>query len=363
MSRPARLALTLLALVLALVLALGGATAWVLSPPAPLPARFALSDCRRLPLPEPGGPEDLARAPDGALIVSAYDRLAEAAALGETPPRRPPEGVLYRLNAGAPFPRPTVRPLPLDVAIPGGFRPHGVATLGQRLAVINRGYPSGDPPTRRVTIELFGVAPDRVLHRRRIADPALCAANDLAFDGPERLLVTLDRGGCEPSIAETLFSGGGRLIAIDLRTDRLSPVADGFAFANGVLAGPTGWRLAETRGFRIAAPDGATALPGGPDNLTPHPLDGGSNVVAALHPNLVLLALHRAGLRAAAPSRIALLDQTGLEILFDDPDGARLSGATVGALIGAPGAERLIIGSATDPALLVCTPAAAEPTQ
>ena len=70
----------------------------------------------------------------------------------------------------------------------------------------------------------------------------------------------------------------------------------------------------------------------------------------------MLMALHRRLGIGRAPSRIIKANpQTGaVEILFDDPDGALFSAATVAV----EWAGALIAGSVTDEGLLVCRAAA-----
>ena len=90
-------------------------------------------------------------------------------------------------------------------------------------------------------------------------------------------------------------------------------------------------------------------LPGGPDNLT-RGVDG--RVLAALHPDLIRLALYRHGWTGRAPARIVAVDLgTGaVEVLFDDPGGAVSPAATVAVMADG----RLVAGSVRAPGLLVC---------
>ena len=75
-------------------------------------------------------------------------------------------------------------------------------------------------------------------------------------------------------------------------------------------------------------------------------------VVAALHPKLLHLALLRGGWRDRSGSRIVRVDPRdgAIEVLFDDPKGELYSAAT--AAIHGDGL--LIMGSAYDSGLLVC---------
>lgn len=321
---------------------------WLFRPPAELPARFAASDCERVALTDTDsgralvGAEDMALMPDGdTLLVSAHDRLALA--------RRPdtaPEGGLYevsltRLAAGEGW----TRPLTVAGSVEGGLFPHGIAVSrdGARLALVNRGR---DGTTSIIAGDLAsGVFTPR--HRR--GGSAVCRANDLDFTGtaPTALRVTLDRADCGVSWAD-LRPGAttGRVVALD-PAGAAPPTleADGLAFANGIA----GLWVAETRGARLAhLLDRPVSLPGGPDNLT---WDEAGGLVAALHPSMLQIAVYLAGYASSAPSRIVRVARDrSVEVLFDDPEGALFSGATVGLLRE----DVLVAGSVLDAGLMVC---------
>ena len=350
----------LFAALAALALAGAGAAAWLwLLAPAALPARFGGEDCRRLVLTDPrdgteiAGIEDIARM-DGALILSAHDRLGGA------------PGGLYRLPLAALAQAGPVAAEPLPIA---ARHPHGIAAEGDRLAVIERHHgPEGHEAS---AVALYRLGAGGAEEVARWAGDDLCAANDLALLG-RAVWATLDRADCPGlSMRDALgLRWGGALLRLD--GDARLTVTDGLAFANGLVAlGPGRLAVAETRGGRLARLGGLAALPGeappahlawrersvelpgGPDNLT-RAADG--RIVAALHPSLLRLALYRHGWRDRAPSRLVALDpETGAaEALYDDPAGARFSGATVGLM--AQG--RLVAGSVRAPGLLVCAAAA-----
>ncbi len=164
--------------------------------------------------------------------------------------------------------------------------------------------------------------------------------------------MTLDRQSCGAAWAD-LEPGAttGRVVALDLAGPAPPEVeAAGLAFANGIA----GLWVAETRASRLHhLLDRPVSVPGGPDNLTWGP-EGG--IVAALHPSMVQIAAYRHGYAGAAPTRIVRVrPDRSVEVLFDDPDGALLSGATVGLLAGGT----LVAGSAIDAGLLVCRKGAA----
>lgn len=315
------------------------AIAWALVTPARVPARFAPADCRQVGLVDDAtgreivGAEDIVLGPDGdTLILSALDRRDRAR----------PDGGLYavgltELGAG---PR-NVPARPLVAGHDGPFRPHGIALSpdGGRLAVVNH-------VSRTIgAIEVGTLDPEGWRPGRRIADPRLCRANDVAFgtaeDGTEVLRVTIDRAHCTVS-ARDLAGGTGSLAAI--RDGDLEILRSGLDFPNGLAAG---W-VAETRGERLSRPGRAIAVPGGPDNLGV----SGDRLIAALLPNLMRTWLDLDGGLVRSGSRIVAIDPaTGaIETLYDDPRGEQYSGATVGVLAG----DRLVAGSATARGVLYC---------
>ena len=97
-----------------------------------------------------------------------------------------------------------------------------------------------------------------------------------------------------------------------------------------------------------------TLLKGQAGQLAYERAEGG--LVIALHPSMVQVAAYLHGLSGTAPTRIVRLrPDESIEVLFDDPDGALLSAATVGVLAGGV----LVAGSAADAGVLVCREAAA----
>jgi sugar lactone lactonase YvrE len=318
--------------------------AWLISGEAPLPARFAAEDCRRVGLVDAqsgrpiGGGEDLALTPDGAaLIVSAHDRRDPAR----------PNGGLYAVPVAELAAEPasaTVAATPLldPAARATPFRPHGISLSrdGRRLAVVNR-IRRDDAVVEIGTLDAGGWHGQSV-----VRDARFCRANDLDFeDGGEgdALLVTIDRADCHNSLLD-LAPGARTGSLVRIAGGRVTTVRDGLRFPNGIAAGT----VAETRGRRLVRPDGRRLeLPGAPDNLS----TDGDGLIVAVHPNLLALWLYIRGWTDRAPSRLLRVgpDDT-VEVLLDDPAGALYSGATVGVMAGG----RLIAGSARDAGLLVC---------
>lgn len=322
---------------LAIVLGLGLAGLWLLSPGVALKARYQPDECRRLALSDPRtgqpivGVEDLALAPNGdTLILSAHDRLAPDA----------PGGGLYMMNLSAIWSDPPVL-LRLDAARDKAevFRPHGIALDPETgiLAVINRYRPGA------ARVEVGRIGPTGWSPEWQISADRLCRANDLDYRS-DGLFVTLDRADCSPSFRDLIpWTGTGAVAR--LTPDAIIFERNGLSFANGI----DGAAVAETRAKAIRMDrDLRVEVPGGPDNLTRDPAGA---LVAAVHPGLIRLFLMREGVFARAGSRIVRIPPGGdVEILFDDPGGDLMSAATVGLMVG----EVLLMGSATDSGLLVC---------
>lgn len=354
-----RLALLTLA---PLLLAACVGTAWFHWPGAAEPARFAHEQCRRLALvdEDTGAPvvgiEDIA-ADEGGLYLSAQDRLAAEAAVAEG--RTAPAGALYWLDRTALAGRGPVRVAALEQPF-APFHPHGIDAAGGVLASIQRRYGAygaeGIAALRRDGHSLD-------IYNGAVAPRGFCAANDVAI-GQGQLWISLDRTAC-PGMSwpdRLRPRGSGWVFAISTAQNAPGAELGGFVFANGLAVLPgeaPRLAVAETRAERIALVDwpeeGAPEvterlpMPGAPDNLT---LAGDGRIVAALLPSLLRFALYRYGWAEAAPSRAVAVDPPAgrYEVLFDDPDGALFSGATVALWEGG----RLVLGSVRDAGLLVC---------
>jgi len=353
------------------VLVLGGlaalilVVAWLLRLPAALPARFSGADCRHLELRDAAtghaivGIEDIARH-GRSLFLSAHDRVAAAAA-GESAGSSSAGG-LYRLpiaDLGESGPLQLVDQvtgLPAESAF---LLPHGIDSAGGRLLVVDRRYGADGPRGKRLV--LFNIDDGALTFLRRIRHPELCAANDVLLDNGDAL-VTLSQADCPGlSLREAVLApASGRVLRFGLQEQAGRAAAAierrGLVFANGIArfrgTGDTVASLAvsETRAGRLSFGDGGVmTVPGGPDNLTLSP-DGA--LIVALHPSLPRLGLYLHGWKETAPSRIARVvpDTGAVEILFDDPAGAILSGVTVALLTE----RRLVAGSVRAPGLMVC---------
>jgi len=327
-------------------------------------AEMVFADCRTVAITAHGrsviGIEDLVI--DGAYgqaVLSAYDRRADADHAG---------GGLFLLPLAAlAAGRADAVELTSGFRPAGGFRPHGMdlraESDGNRsILAINR---RRDGTT---VVERFTLSGATLHHQGTVESPLLCSANEVAFLDGGRFLFTSDHGGCGwGAVAfENVLNLHRGFVGL-VEGDRTRVLADGIGFANGLLPDPAADRLfvAATREravliYRLsaliagggAAMVGRIAVPGGPDNLS---MGAGGvlnrRVLAAVHPSLFTLALHRYGLPggATAPTRIVALGPGGVEVVAED-DGRRFSAATVAGAWG----DRLIAGSVTSDRLLVC---------
>lgn len=319
----------------------------------------AAADCRAVAVVAQGRPvvgiEDLVV--DEALgqaVLSAYDRGADPEKAG---------GGLFLLPlaalAGA---RAEAVELTAGFRPASGFRPHGMdlraeADGSRSVLAINRRWDGV------VAVERFTLRGTTLRHRGSVEDPRLCRANEVAFLDGDRFLFTGDHGGCgwaAVAVENVLNLHRGFVGLVD--RDGVRVLAAGIGFANGLLPDPAADRLyvAATREravlvYRLSAllagdaspPVERIAVPGGPDNLS-RAADG--RVLAAVHPSLFALALHRYGWPGGvAPTRVVALGADGVTVVAED-DGRRLPAATVAAAWSGG----LIAGSATSDRLLVC---------
>ena len=152
-------------------------------------------------------------------------------------------------------------------------------------------------------------------------------------------MITFDHASCGVGRAvETLFG----VTKSGIADQEGHELFNGALFANGLASDATGRiALAATRERSIhyfeqvsegLKPYKKIAVAGGPDNLS---VTEGGDVVAAVHPSMIRLALHRKLGLGAAPSRVIEIsaDGTSVSTLFDDASGELFSGATVGVMI------------------------------
>ncbi len=296
---------------------------------------------------------------ENLLYISAYDRILTEQALstGDVPPT----GAVYVVNFGdLQGPVLQVRPM-LSVAQKfSEVRPHGIGLIrhrAKRLMIVNREYQTPDHGLEAWFVVAEDVDdpvaehPDTITDSFRTRLPA--RTNDIAYHVYDAYFtVDQEKTGW---FAQATGAVNGSLWKLDSLEPKM--LLDGFAFANGLVTGADDSLIvAETRASELAVVDleknavtRRIKLPGGPDNLTRAP-DG--SILAALHPSLFKLGLHRKFGAKHAPSRAVRVDpETGAwALLFDDPTGKVFTGATVAAEIDG----KLVLGSATDRGLLVC---------
>lgn len=324
------------------------------------------------------GAEALVLSDDRSTIfVSAYDRRST------TERGIPPEGGVYSLNVQALKTRHRVEVVSLDqgLAIPGGFRPHGLALFessdgNARLAIINRRYFDKAPGKRtyRPGIELFQKSSEGWRYERTIEDPDLCRANDLDFVNADTLVVSIDRSSCADfTVNEDVFGfPGGHLVKVEIGPESGADIVSNIAtplldFPNGVVSDHrTGAvHVATTKGASILSFDREALLSDGlsikprirslsehPDNLSvmKPPQDG--EMIVSVYPDLPAFAAYRYrwfGRDKSASKIIGINNEGVTRVLFDDPEGAIFSAASSAILD-----EILIAGSVGDEGLLVC---------
>lgn len=323
--------------------------------------RYALETCSRVALVDATTGEKIRGAEDLAvdsvrqrLIVSAHDRraVAKAASKGAA---EVPEGGIYAvafdaLRAGEAPAAPLVAPETID----GGLRPHGLIHLPQtdEIAFVNRAYQKIAGKWRlQSNVERIAARDGAPVAE---PSPAHCAANDLVAD-ESGLLVSFDHGACNwrRSLEDAFV-----LRRSGVSDEKGATLFDGASYANGLARLDDGSiAMAATRERALLILEGPgrlkearrIALPGGPDNLTM----SGDKIVAAVHPSTMRLAASLKLGIGEAPSRVVKVDPAdgSVDLLFDDPSGKTFAGATVAV-------ERdgvLILGSATDEGLLVCS--------
>ncbi|TVR79772.1 MAG: hypothetical protein EA405_12175 [Rhodospirillales bacterium] len=385
-----RLAATAAAIGIAGMLALSGCDDRVTA--AMLPA----SQCRGLALIDADSGEPLAGIQDltvdaaaGVAWLAAQDRWAvEAAAHARADAL--PQGGLYALPLDpATLDSAEVSVVDISRAFKGtrSFHPHGidlhVGDDGRRtLFVVNRRHvrdgPEAGAPRWAMdpAIEVFDVEGTALVHRHTVEGPKVCHANGVVSVAADRFYVSNDAGACSArgrwlelvtgldraSVVRVELGGGDS-------APRITTVADGIRFANGLAVDENHLYVAATRANAVlvyrrdrlpesdeakpaATPDSVIPLGAGPDNLS---WDGNGRLLAASHPSLFRLALYRYRWwpGAIAPSsvlRVTVADTSVQEVYRSRERPPLLSAATVAAAHG----DRLLMGSVTDTGLTVC---------
>ena len=173
------------------------------------------------------------------------------------------------------------------------------------------------------------------------------------------LLLTLDRRQCPGWAFDERYLAAAKATLISV--DPLNPakpaaiVSSNLSLANGIVGLDDGRLIvAETRGGRLrivgtAGPPTTWLTPGSPDNLT---RTSKGAIIAAVQPNLIAFGRYRFGHANRVASRIVGSNTAGSPwtLLYEDPTGQQVSGATSALLIDGV----LIAGSVRADGLLVC---------
>ncbi len=261
------------------------------------------------------------------------------------------------LNVGKPRLTPAVRGAPED------FRPHGLSLFvddaGRRsLLVISH------PPAGHHTVERFEQHSEGIFeHRETLANALLFDPNDLVAIGPRQFYVVNDSGAHSAfqRVTEMLFARAlATLVYYDGSVFRVT--MEGLAAPAGVNVIRDERRLlvGETQGQRVRVLDYSS--PGSPVELGVIDLGSGVDnidtaadnaVWVAAHANTLSLVQHFANASKAAPSQIFRIELAGdsprvQEVYLNG--GEEISAGSVGATYN----NRLLIGSITEPKILVC---------
>ncbi len=350
-----------------------------------LKARFEKSQCERVALLDKDknqlviGAEDLdVDYEREELFISAYDRR-KVEKLSKKSKNEIPTGGIYVL------PLKTLmayegEPITLQSIIPGdkvvgGLRPHGIHYTDEnnQILFINRGFYYEQEINKTSKSKKYIMVP--TLERVDIngallsgsGDQISCNANDVLTSN-DMVLTSFDHRGCQwkAGLEDVLGQKKSGLFNEVLKRVEFNKAG----FANGVVADLSGdVLLAATRERKIhifspkinntvlddaiepysISYQRSLSLPGGPDNLT-RAYDG--SIIAAVHPSLIRMGLHRKLDIGKAPSRVVRFDPDNdrIDILFDDPKGDLFTAATVGIETK----NALILGSVTDEGLLLC---------
>jgi len=180
--------------------------------------------------------------------------------------------------------------------------------------------------------------------------------NDAFCNANHSYLVTLDHDSCHYAARKwenIVRPKSSSLTSFKINNPvKLQEELTNLYFANGIATRGPHIYIAETRKKRLSVLKANLQsdaeylyLDGGPDNLT----TDGTDIWAALHPDLIRFAAFRAGWIKRAPSRAARIGANGKIDLYDIPKDI-ISGATVALRAQ----DSLFLGSAFDSAIAVC---------
>ena len=349
------------------------------------PQSFPEAICERVNIASNGkaviGVEDMAYdSVKQTLYLSAYDRRTQSL------------GGIYSLDMSQ-------NPAALNLSakpIIDGIRPHGMditrinnsADLKDDnvfLSFIDR---QGDNEAHKPIIQTLSwhdQSPAITTRYKTIINPDICAANDLtraslyeqstfgqstfgqsAFGQSAAIYITQDHKSCtrKAQNRENILSPNRASAGVVAGKGPIyTPLLTKLSFANGITISEDNQQLyiAETRKKRITLYNLKTAhirhikLAGGPDNLT----RDGTDIYAAIIPNLLQFLRFKSGKDKTSPSRFAILsmenkpnssDILAYSIDHYDVPAAIISGATVAVKAG----EYIWLGAAYDSAIARC---------
>ncbi len=290
----------------------------------------------------------------GVAYLSVLDRRSLI-----TPRSRKVQGAILALDLDT-------NPAALSLALaeaPAHLHPHGMslnqdAEGNTRLFVINHPQDrDGEAPEQ---VEIYERRDDGLLyHLRSVSGSLLNSPNDLQATGPEQFVAVNDTGAINgfQRLQEVLF-GASLATAVYYDGQSMQVAAGELAGSAGIARAGHRIVIAETQGKRLRFmamdPGGRltehrrVSMPGFPDNID---TDAGGMLWVAEHANGMALGRHFADAKYPAPSRFYRIapDGSGLELVAAD-SGRRHSAGSIAARYK----DRLLLGSITEPQVLVC---------
>lgn len=312
---------------------------------AAIDPRLDAQACKRIPTPP--GPHSLLPLPDSSrLLISAHDRRHF---------ERPGDLHVYQSPLGE------VKRLPRS-GEPAGLvlRPHhmDVRRRGNETLVYLINHDEASPNSRRHSVLVYKVEPDRLVFRQRLSDPLLSSPNHLSVAPDGDLYVTNDRR--DGSSVMELALRQSKATVVHYREGRgWRVVAEGLTFPNGVEAEADRVLVVMTFGNALLAwprlADGTLgrqerllSLPA-LDGLNPGPEPGTWLTVS--HGPLLDFLRHKGS--SSHPSRATLYlvnPSTRRYQPFFTDDGSRISAMSNAVLLN----QALYIGQSFDPFILRC---------
>ena len=321
-------------------------------------AQFPELQCEHIALTYNGQPligvEDMAYdSKNHQIYVSAYDRDTKTS------------GGIYRWDIT--HKDAEVSRLDLPHTNPNAYWPHGFDLQRDdtrlRLSIIERDLRQAG--FMNAQISQYIIAENEIITlSKRLKNKALCSSNNLITgavssrntDARPSYYITQDHQSChkKTQIITDIFNPRSAAL-LHWHEDEIDKIMEQLAYANGIAQTSKAVYLAETRTKRLTLLNlseqtkterlGIISLPGGPDNLT----SGDTNVIAALHPNLIRYAAFRTGWGPRVKSRFSIISADN-EIKTYDLSADLLSGATVALRAR----SHIYLGAAYDIGIAAC---------